>query len=283
MSNILIAFKNLIENPGANIKENNVGNNRANNMGDGLEGYVKDLFSGSYGKTKEQAEIAHRQTFSFFGSPNNPPDMILKNSDAIEVKKIESISTKISLNSSYPKQKLESKSSLITATCKGADGGKWIAKDIIYSIGFVQEKKVKGLWFIYGDCYAAESGSYTKLKEKLVEIIGQEENIDFAETKEFARVNKVDPLKISYLRIRGMWGIENPIKVFDYLKLNTSSEFFSHIIMRKSKYDAMPTSDKDVLESLKAKQEKLIISQKEIKSPDNPTEFIKAVILSFNT
>lgn len=40
-------------------------------------------------------------------------------------------------------------------------------------------------------------------------------NISLTDTRELGKLNKVDPLGITYLRIRGMWGIENPFQVFN--------------------------------------------------------------------
>jgi len=107
VSNILRAFINIVNNYQANVSTLTNGNNRANNMGDGLEEFVKDIFAGTINETNEQNRLAaFSQIYSYSGNKNNPPDLILKNSDAIEIKKIESHSTAIALNSSYPKAKL---------------------------------------------------------------------------------------------------------------------------------------------------------------------------------
>lgn len=37
------------------------------------------------------------------------------------------------------------------------------------------------------------------------------------ESKELGHINKVDPLGVTYMRVRGMWGIDNPWKVFSYI------------------------------------------------------------------
>ena len=62
------------------------------------------------------------------------------------------------------------------------------------------------------------------------------ENVVFSETKELGRVNQVDPLGITNLRIRGMWQIENPRKVFKYLHEPTGKEFELVCIIPKEKY-----------------------------------------------
>lgn len=76
-------------------------------MGEGLEEYIKDAFAGTINETDQQNRFGiFSQTYSYSGNKNNPPDLILINSDAIEIKKLESHNTAIALNSSYPKAKL---------------------------------------------------------------------------------------------------------------------------------------------------------------------------------
>ena len=62
--------------------------------------------------------------------------MILRNNDAIEIKKLESHNTAIALNSSYPKSKLFSNSSMITTACRNCEEN-WTVKDMLYVIGNV--------------------------------------------------------------------------------------------------------------------------------------------------
>jgi hypothetical protein len=160
--------------------------------------------------------------FSYLGNANNPPDLILKNGDAIEVKKIESLNSQIALNSSYPKSKLFSDDPMITDACRNCEENTWIEKDLIYTIGVTEKGRLKLVWFIYGDCYAAEKQVYERVKTAICDGIRQISGIEFTKTKELGRVNNVDPLGITYLRIRGMWGIENPIKVFRGIDLAIS-------------------------------------------------------------
>lgn len=119
MANIIRAFLNIVNNYQLNIKNVTQGNNRANNMGDGLEAYIKDVFADTIDEIDTQLKLEKLlETYSYQGNKNNPPDLILRNSDAIEIKKIESKSSAIALNSSYPKSKLYSNSPMITKSCK---------------------------------------------------------------------------------------------------------------------------------------------------------------------
>ena len=107
MSNIIKAFINIVNNYETNVQTLTQGNNRANNMGEGLENYIKDVFANTLNENNMQKKLEIlSDTFSYQGNKNNPPDLILKNSDAIEIKKLESKNSAIALNSSYPKAKL---------------------------------------------------------------------------------------------------------------------------------------------------------------------------------
>lgn len=92
--NILKAITNLINNPIYKLQEFYKNHNRVNNMGEALEEYIKDMFADTINETDENKRISKiSQTFSYLGNQNNPPDMIIRNGDAIEVKKIESASS----------------------------------------------------------------------------------------------------------------------------------------------------------------------------------------------
>lgn len=151
MSNILKAFINTINSYQSNVSTLTNGNNRANNMGAGLEEFIKDIFAGTINETNELIRLeTFNQIFSWGGSKTFPPDLILSNSDAIEIKKLESHNTAIALNSSYPKAKLFSNSSMITTACRNCEEN-WTVKDMLYVIGNVPKNtnSLKSLWFLY--------------------------------------------------------------------------------------------------------------------------------------
>ncbi|MEE3716169.1 NgoPII family restriction endonuclease, partial [Tumidithrix elongata RA019] len=106
--------------------------------------------------------------------------------------------------------------------------------------------------------------------------------IEFAETNELGRVNKVDPLGITYLRIRGMWGIENPLNVYDYVDLgyDAKNEFQIIAIMKASKYQSFPVEIRREIENLSG-EENFEIMDRQIRSPDNPAKLINAKIISY--
>ena len=243
--------------------------NRANNMGEALEFFTKDAFCNTFEETNAQKKKEiYSENFSYLGNQNNPPDIIIKNSDATEVKKIDGVrASDLALNSSYPKAKLHKDSPMITSACRNCE--KWTEKDIIYAVGHIDNHNLKILSLVYGDCYAASKEIYEKIKDK-ISIGIREMDLDFSETKELGRVNKVDPLGITNLRIRGMWTIQNPLKVYKELFGLNGNSFQLFALMRKSKYDSFSKEYKTAIE----KEIGINIKDVKIQDPDNPAKQI---------
>lgn len=278
-SNIIRAIINLVENPVVQLKEYASSRNRANSMGGALEEYIKDIFAGTTDETNEATRmILLSQCFSYLGNQNNPPDSIIKNGDAIEVKKIESSGSSLALNSSYPKAKLFSSSNMLTDECKKCEI--WTEKDIIYTVGVVKENVLSELCMVYGIDYAASENIYTRIKNAISDGVNSIQGIEFAETKELGRVNRVDPLGITYMRIRGMWGIENPMKVFNYVYKKDASKTFNFMaIINNEKYNSLKYTDE--LENLASTNKDLLITDIQIKTPDNPAALKAAKLITF--
>jgi len=165
-TNLLIAISNLVKNPITNLVSHYRAANRANSMGDALEFYIKDLFCNSLNENNlEKKNEIYSKYFSYIGNQNNPPDIIIKQGDAIEVKKIESLRSGIALNSSYPKDKLHSGSPMITTACRNCED--WREKDLVYVVGVSKDDKLKALWLVYGNCYSASKVVYERVRECL--------------------------------------------------------------------------------------------------------------------
>ncbi len=278
-TNILAGIYNLVKNPIVDIKSFYLSKTRTNGMGEALEYYIKDLLCNSLEETdlSKKHEI-YSKYFSYLGNQNNPPDIIIKNGDAIEVKKIESLNSGIALNSSYPKNKLYADSPMITQACVNCE--EWKEKDILYVIGVTTESKLKSMWAVYGDCYAAERDTYERIKKSISNGLNELPNIEFSETKELGRVNRVDPLGITYLRIRGMWGIDNPAKVFNYVtEIDTSKELNVNVLMLKEKYLSFSNKDRENLENIKLPG--FSIKDVKIKSPNNAAILLDAKLIQF--
>lgn len=275
-TNILVAFANLVNNRHLGVSGDADSHNRANQMGQGLEEYIKDLFCDTFGQEKTAKLREYNKYFSYLGNQNNPPDVMLRGGDAIEIKKIESPASQLALNSSHPKDILHADDPKINQACRTCEA--WTEKDMIYAIGHVKDGELKYLWFVYGDCYAAERSTYTRLSDAITQGINTLPDIEFGDTNELARVNKVDPLGITYLRVRGMWGIDNPVKVFDYI--TEASEKFANLLLLKEKYLSFPEDDRKKLENLARHNNALAISDIQIKDPNNPANLLDAKIIT---
>ena len=165
MSNVIDAILNLVKNPVIELRNTYVHKNRANNSGDALEEYVKDLFAGTFDFQEEKRISKISDVFSYLGNDSNPPDAMLQQGDAIEVKKIESNNASLALNSSYPKHKLYANSPMISHACRNTEV--WEEKDILYIVGIVQKNQLKHLCMVYGEDYCASTEIYEQLREKL--------------------------------------------------------------------------------------------------------------------
>lgn len=253
--------------------------NRANNMGDALEHFIKDSFAGSYDANEEDALKVHSEVFSYLGNQNNPPDMLLKNGDAIEVKKVENAGSALALNSSYPKAKLFHDDPMISSSCAESDGGKWTERDLLYAVGVVEGTSVKQICFCYGEDYAAEKEVYERIKNRIKNGVNEISDIEFDETtKELGRVNRVDPLGRTYLRIRGMWHIENPFRVYKSLnKFDEKKDFHLLAVINEKKYQSFPAEDRKELEAIDGVR----IEKKNIPDPNNAAVVKKVYAITF--
>lgn len=281
MANIIDAIINLVKNPISHLTEYYQGRNRANNAGDALEEYVKDMFANAFELPESERLEKISDTFSYLGNNSNPPDAMLRDGDAIEVKKIESLSSALALNSSYPKHTVKSSSQMISKACKVAEA--WDEKDIIYIVGVVDKNtnNLKQLCMVYGLDYCASEECYSRIKSTIKNGVESIPNVEFAESRELGHINKVDPLGITYMRIRGMWGIENPLKVFNYIYTRDDSFDFSLMcIINEAKWSTFNNTED--LAVLADSVDALTIENVRIKNPDNPANMINAKLIKYN-
>jgi hypothetical protein len=278
MTNILEAIVNIANNPILEIRNHYSGRNRANNVGEALETFVKDAFANIIHATDEQERMArYNEVFSWLGNQNHPPDIMIRQGDAIEVKKTQSANSDLALNSSYPKSNIQANSTMITQECRTCEN--WTEKDLIYCVGHTDDESVNSLWMVYGNIYAAKHETYQVIKQKITDGINEIPNVELAETNELGRVNRVDPLGITNLRIRGMWQIQNPRRVFNYLHTPTDRKFELVAIVPTTKYDSFPIDSKNRIENLG--NPNLTINDVKVKDPNNPANLLDAKLILF--
>lgn len=278
-TNLITAVLNIIKNDNRTVGMSDNYHNRLHAMGEPLEEYIKDAFAGTINSDVLTKINVHSTVFSYGGGKNNPPDAIIDNGDAIEVKKVESIG-QIPLNSSYPKSKLHNDDPRISSECSNIEGGLWREKDIIYTIGCVKAgNKLSSLALVYGDIYCAHRTCYEKLFDTIKDSISST-NLDLEETNELAHINAVDPLGITYFRARGMWGIDHPFKVFDYIyKHNSKNNFEMMAIIPKYKFESF--ANKNLLLKEYEINPNLMIKDCKVKDPNNTVKLIDVKLITY--
>lgn len=278
MKNIIDAVVTLVRRNDFNLTASTIGNNRANNQGDALENYVKNLFADTFSCSETERLEIWSKIFSWFGNKTNPPDFMLRNGDAGEIKKIESPLSALALNSSYPKHTLKNSNPQISEACRNAEN--WTEKDIIYVVGVVNGNKLKHLCMVYGSDYCASDSCYDKIRQMIKNGVETIPFVEFSPTRELGRVNHVDPLGVTYLRVRGMWHIENPWKVFDYVySRNFQAEFNFMCLISLDKWEKL--ENRDELVTLQKNYPALKILDVKIKNPDNPCLLREAKLIQY--
>lgn len=279
MATIIDAIENIVQNPVTLLGREYRSRNRANSMGEALEAYVKDMFAGTFNMSEAERLEAYERTFSYLGNNSNPPDAMLRGGDAIEVKKIESLDASLALNSSYPKHTLRADSPMISEACRVAED--WAEKDMLYVVGSVFNGQLRHLAMVYGLDYCASASCYQRLKETIRNGVNTIEGVEFSETRELGRVNRVDPLGITYLRVRGMWGIENPWTVFGYVyRRDMRKRLNVMCLIGDRKWEGLIGRER--LESLTRHDSRVGLSSVRIKDPDNPARLNGARLVTFS-
>lgn len=280
MSDILTAIKAIVENSSNVIVEASGSNsqNRATQMGDALEDYVKNAFADCLGKDAQTVKQARHNVFSYLGNSKNPPDAMLKDSDAIEIKKLATIGkSQLQLNSSYPKNKLYADNPKLCKECRDCED--WQVKDMLYVVGEVNGQELKNIFFIYGDLYCDSHEVYENVENVIRESLESIEGVEVAETDELGRVNKVDHLEISDLRVRGMWLIKTPFKYFGYLTEEiTDCSFKLVALIPDDKYNSC--SNIAEFENF-CEEHGVSISDEDIEDPKNPANFISSKLIVY--
>lgn len=284
MTNLLRAIQCIVKNQISGSLDLYKERNIINNNGFSLEELIKDTFADTLAEENKGIRVQrHSEVFSYLGNQNNPPDIIIKQGDAIEVKKIKSFTAGIHLNSSYPRSKLITDDPMILASCQSVDGENWESKDLIYVIGVVQDNKLKRLWLIVGDCLAADYQTYKRIRDKIVAGIEKLRDVEFSKNKELYRLNKLDPLGSAYSQLIGAWGISNPINIYNYLDIDYNEKANLQVIaiMTAGKYLSFPQSDLEEIAKMVIEITNLEIRDIQIESPNNSTNLIDAKLITY--
>ena len=284
-SNILTAIKNISDFKTNNIHEyfKEYATTQIKTPRQQIEYYVKDAISGSFKSAKDKkAKDRYRGVFSYLGNKSKQPDMIIENGDALVIRTNKTYKASLTLSNSPPKDRLNWNDPWIFRNCRTIDSGQWKSKDIFYVNGWIEKGKIKYLYFVQGRCYASEESVYNKkihdLKKNIENYLAGE-GLEANTTIDLGTVSNIDPLGITNLRIRGIWKIQNPLKVFsDIYSYDKNKDFALIALMLKNKFDSFPKNDIDAI--MVDKQIK--VSDVELRNPNNPAKKIEAKLITIS-
>ncbi|MBC8135791.1 MAG: NgoPII family restriction endonuclease [Fibrella sp.] len=218
MTNILTTFMSIAQNP-------------INGEGDALDISLQNAFASIPPDTPRSQRIELlAASLVYLGNPTNPPDMMLRNGDAVQILRVPRDSLHLQLNSAYAMQKLYPTYPGLTSSARNCEP--WSERDMIYAIGVEESRRLTTLWMIYGDCFAPSNATFERNS-------GDELRIYSPETKAF------------YLPGRG--SITNPIRLltaaFNTQSVNFESEPRLVAVMRAEKYLSLPEPDRTAIEN----------------------------------
>ena len=283
MVDLLTAILNIYNYNNFNLNNySKTSSNRINQVGDSLEYYIKDAFSNSFNFSNQKTKkMNYADSFSYQGSKNHPPDLILKNSDSFEIKKSESKGN-IHLNSSSPKDFLYNDDPRIHTDCRNSDGGKWKKKDIFYIIGYCKSDELNSLFFVHALTFISNKetylGPWETLQNGISNLTKKYPSLHPKITTELGGIENGDPLKITNLRIRGMWMMDNPFKIFKtQLNHDSNKKFSLFCLLTTKKFETYP---KNSISSLKS-HKNISVSGLSITDPNNTKKSLDATLIKF--
>jgi hypothetical protein len=281
--NILTAIKNISDFKTNNMREyfKDYATAQIKTVRQEMEYYVKDAISGSFKSVKDKKPTdRYNGVFSYVGSKNKPPDMIIQGGDAVVIKTIMTYKGSLTINNYPPKDRLKWNDPWILKNCRELDGGQWNSKDIFYVIGWTEKRRMKYLNFIHGCCFIPEEEVYNKkihgLKKNIYNYL-ESEGLEASSTIGLGKVNNMDPLGITNLRIKGVWSIMNPLKIFsDTFSYDKNKDFTLIALMLKNKFDSFPKKDIDAI----VNDKQIEIKDVKIGNPNNPRKKIDAKLIT---
>ena len=150
---------------------------------------------------------------------------------------------------------------------------------MIYVVGQVNGQELQNIFFIYGDLYCDYYEVYKNVESAIKNGIETLDEVELAETNELGRVNKVDHLEISDLRIRGMWLIKSPFQHFEYLTQDITNYTFKLVaLIPTNKYNSFANVQE--FESF-CNENNVNIKDEEIADPQNPANLINSKLITY--
>lgn len=218
-TNTLFAYKNILDHNSTKLPPiiSKKGNS-SNNQGDSFEIFIKDM----YCKTSmqypylEDKERDYKNYLSWLGDSKHFPDMIVRGGEGVEIKKLSTFAN-LPLNSSFPKNYIYPDTQNLPTEIIDSS---WTQKNVVYATCNVPKKnnsqaKCSTVWLAYGNTFVADKKVYLNMIDGIrAGAKSANQQASFVKSKELARIQNVDLKKYTTLRVRGMWELLNPQKVF---------------------------------------------------------------------
>lgn len=253
---------------------------------DDFADFVKNLFADSFGLSPYEQRDRHREIFSFVSNNAEIPDFMLRGGDVVEIKTVRLKSgeydpvkcSPIEFNTVFPRQKLFFDDPLVTDECRRAES--WYEKDVVYVVGALKRRQLIHLCMIYGVDYCAGEKYYSGLNYELKKLIAKIRAARFPYTRELARIGTVDPTGATYLKLYGMWHVENPWSFFRYVcRPNPNANFSFMCIINREKFHQLDNGRK--LFAWAKDCDGLRLAKIRVKNPDAPDTFRDALLIRY--
>lgn len=287
--NVINAISNIIsltETRGAPLRLSSRGvgryTNAINSVGESFEDFIRHSFADSFGLPDEERARRWASVYSYIGGQNNPPDLMLRGGEAVEIKKIESIGGSIQLNSSMPEQVLKRDNPMLTSECRYSEI--WDEKPLLYVVGTVKQSLLTHISMVYGSEFCSTEANYRELKDQIANEIASLDHISLITSREIAHVNNIDPLNITSLRVRGMWIIDNPINIFKYVYTRPANcDFSLMFLVSRTQWNSYVNNGQliDLANNIDIGVKRLRIEDCVIKDPCNPRRFKDGVLVTY--
>lgn len=256
MPDVLTAIADIIKYRVFTLPHAGAGHTNVNGPGMSFEMYCKDRLVGLEPGDDVKRESMYRRHLAYQGAKNHPPDAMYRggnDGDAFEFKKREGhAASDIPLNSSWPKDRLTVDSHGVLDDCRKCES--WSERNLFYVCGGVPKgtSRLKWIWLCDARLMSAEAAVYERLREHLRTGIAGIRATRFADTKELGRVTNIDPRNSTSLRMRGMWNIAGPGKMFkDVPGVSMGGGPNLHALIRRERWLSYPAASRSRLERMR--------------------------------
>jgi hypothetical protein len=258
-------------------------------LGKPFEVYCKDWLSLTPPGNNAVRTNHYLNAFSYFGSANNPPDVMYKggnSGDAFEFKKTQTPAAALSLNSSFPKNELTATSPSLLAACIHCEP--WALRTFYYVVGHIAKNsdRVMSLWVVDGkfmaDTHQRYGTVFNGIKQSVTNFIHQN-SLHFIPSVEFGRVRKIDTLDRSVLRVRPMWELESPLTTFKNVPgVNIDgSKSVLHALILESRWNQYPLASRQAIQNLAGTAGFSLINLQRVPDPSSTNNTLSGKLIRY--